>query len=211
MIIKVGMIGIGLLCLTHLGHMLVGAFVGDKLDLQYASLYMQVVLELWGRTGGIFFSIALIFASLTAGIGLTAATAEYFEEATKGKLSYKKGVFWVLLSSTVIGSIGLDSIVSLLAPLLDAFYPGAIIITLYYCFMPDCMQPRKLYAMKLAVIVSFFAGLSDVVFAYNQLFGWNNSICNTLYDVIPFTEYKMSWVPIALIFMILGHQIYVEK
>ena len=57
MIIKVGIIGIGLLCLTHLGHMLMGAYVGATLNLQYAPLYMQAVLELWGRADGIFLVI----------------------------------------------------------------------------------------------------------------------------------------------------------
>lgn len=205
MVIKVGIVGIGMLCLTHLGHMLVGSFVGDTLDLQYASLYTQVVLLLWGKMGGIFFSIALIFASLTTAIGLTAATAEYFEEATKGKLPYKKGTFLVLLGSTVIGSIGLDSIVAFFAPLLDAFYPGAIVITLYYSFMPDCMNPKKLNAMRFGVIVSFFAGMLDVLYTYNSLFGLNIQVYNDFYTMIPLTAYKLSWVPIALIFMCIGY------
>lgn len=166
MVIKVGIIGIGMLCLTHLGHMLVGAFVGDTLDLQYASLYTQVVLLLWSKIGGIFFSVALVFASLTTAIGLTAATAEYFEEATRWKMPYKKGTFWVLLGSTIIGSIGLDSIVVFLAPLLDAFYPGAIVITLDYTLMPDCLNPKKLNAMRFGVIASFIMGMLDVFIVY---------------------------------------------
>lgn len=208
MVIKVGIIGIGMLCLTHLGHMLVGSFVGDTLDLQYAALYTQVVLQLWGRMGGIFFSIALVFASLTTAIGLTAATAEYFEEATNGKLPYKKGAFWVLLGSTVIGSIGLDSIVAFFAPLLDAFYPGAIVITLYYSFMPDCLNPRKLNAMRFGVIVSFFMGMLDVLFTYNSLFGLNIQAYNDFYNMIPLTAYKLSWAPFAIAFMLIGYFTY---
>ena len=211
MVIKVGIIGIGMLCLTHLGHMLVGAFVGDTLDLQYAALYTQVVLLLWGKIGGIFFSVALVFASLTTAIGLTAATAEYFEEATGGKMPYKKGIFWVLLGSTIIGSIGLDSIVVFLAPLLDAFYPGAIVITLYYTLMPDCLNPKKLNAMRFGVIASFIMGMLDVLFTYNSLLNLNHEMYYAFYQMLPLTAYKLSWVPIAAIFMLIGYFTYQAK
>ena len=211
MIIKVGVIGIGMLCLTHLGHMLVGALVGNTLDLTYASLYTQVVLELWGRLGGIFFSIALVFASLTTAIGLTAATAEYFEEATHGKLSYRKGTVWVLIGSTIIGSIGLDTIVAFFAPLLDAFYPGAIVITLYYSFMPNCLEERKLRAMGFGVVVSFFMGMLDVLNTYNSLFGLQIQSYTDFYNKIPLTGYKLSWVPAAILFMVIGYFSYQKK
>lgn len=211
MVIKVGVIGIGMLCLTHLGHMLVGSFVGDTLDLKYASLYTQVVLELWGRMGGIFFSIALVFASLTTAIGLTAATAEYFEEATHGRLSYRKGTIWVLIGSTIIGSIGLNTIVAFFAPLLDAFYPGAIVITLYYSFMPNCLDARKLNAMRFGVIVSFIMGMLDVLYTYNDLFGLHMQAYNDFYNRIPLAAYKLSWVPVAIVFMLIGYFCYREK
>lgn len=205
MVIKVGILGIGMLSLTHLGHMLVGSLVGDALNLTYASLYTQVVLELWGRIGGIFFSVALVFASLTTAIGLTAATAEYFEEATHGKLPYRKGTILVLIGSTIIGSIGLDTIVAFFAPLLDAFYPGAIVITLYYSFMPNCMDKRKLNAMRFGVIVSFLMGILDVLYTYNSLFGLHIQAYNDFYNRIPLTEYKLSWVPAAVLFMLIGY------
>ena len=211
MVIKVGIIGIGMLCLTHLGHMLVGSFVGDTLDLKYASLYTQVVLELWGRMGGIFFSIALVFASLTTAIGLTAATAEYFEEATKGRLPYRKGTILVLIGSTIIGSIGLNTIVAFFAPLLDAFYPGAIVITLYYSFMPNCLDGRKLNAMRFGIIVSFVMGMLDVLYTYNGLFGLNIQSYNDFYNRIPLAAYKLSWVPVAIVFMLIGYFCYREK
>lgn len=211
MVIKVGIIGIGMLCLTHLGHMLVGAFVGDTLELSYASLYTQVVLELWGRIGGIFFSVALVFASLTTAIGLTAATAEYFEEATKGRLSYRKGAILVLIGSTIIGSIGLNTIVVFFAPLLDAFYPGAIVITLYYSFMPDCLNPRRLNAMRFATIASFLMGLLDVLHTYNGLFGLNIEAYTAFYQMIPLTAYKLSWVPAAVLFLLIGYFAYRPK
>ena len=204
-IIKVGIVGIGMLTCTHLGHMLVGSQVGDTLNLKYAALYTQVVLELWGKIGGICFSVALVFASLTTAIGLTAATAEYFEEASGGKLSYKKGAILVLIGSTIIGSIGLNSIVVFFAPLLDAFYPGAIILTLYYAFVPNCNSPKKLNALRFGVILSFLFGLVDVLMVYNGLFNLRLDAFKALYFKLPLAPYKLAWVPFCIIFMLAGY------
>ena len=126
-------------------------------------------------------------------------------------MPYKKGTFWVLLGSTIIGSIGLDSIVVFLAPLLDAFYPRAIVITLYYTLMPDCLNSKKLNAMWFGVIASFIMGMLDVLFTYNSLLNLNNEMYNAFYNMLPLTAYKLSWVPVAVIFMMIGYFTYKAK
>ena len=88
---RAGMIGIGILTVTHLGHMIIGANTGELFaDVKFAALYARVVVELWGTVGGVVFNIALLFAALTTAIGLAVATAEYFEKASHGKLNYRK-------------------------------------------------------------------------------------------------------------------------
>lgn len=48
-LMKVGLIGIGMLTLTHLGHMIVGSLTGTTFgETKYAALYSAVVLKLWG-------------------------------------------------------------------------------------------------------------------------------------------------------------------
>ena len=203
-VIKVGCVGIGILTTIHLGHMLVGSYAGSLEQLKYATLYAQVVLHLWGSTGGIFFSVALIFAALTTAIGLTAATAEYFEEASHKRLPYKGIAIAVLSSSTIIGSIGLEQIVAIFAPLLDAFYPGAILLTLYYAFVPNCFSPKGLNGLRYAVIASFTMGLLDVAFTYNGLFSLELQAFVHFYQSLPLSAYKLTWVPVALLCGLLG-------
>lgn len=210
-IILVGIIGIGMLCITHLGHMLVGSLVGETLNLNYASLYTEVVLQLWGKVGGILFSVALVFASLTTAIGLTAATAEYFEEASEKKISYKKGAILVLIGSTIIGSIGLNSIVVFFAPLLDAFYPGAIVITLYYTLMPNCLNSKRLNMLKWGIIVAFGFGILDVMYVYNGLFNLNIDLYNKFYLALPLSSFKLAWVPFSVVAMIIGSFVYKDN
>lgn len=203
---KVGVIGIGMLTLTHFGHMLVGALTGTELaHLEYSSLYTRVVIMLWGQTGGILFSIALIFAALTTAIGLTASTANYFEEATKGKLSYRNAAILILIGSTIISSIGLGAIVKFVAPLLDSFYPGCIVLTVYYTVARNCnTDPRNLNAMRFGVIVAFIMGLFDGLIRYNEVLELGLTGLRDFYHLIPLAQDNLAWVTITLPFMVIG-------
>ena len=200
-IIRVGIVGIGLLSLTHLGHMIVGANTGGTIELQYVTLYTQVAFELLGTIGGAIFSIGLVFASLTTAIGISAATAEFCEDASNKKLKYKKSIAIVCIFSAVIGAIGLTNILTYVAPIQDAVYPGAIILVLYYVLMPDCQNKRHLAVCKWGIIVSVFFGVLDGIYTYNNLLNLNLDWFVNLYLKLPFAEWKLAWVPVCAIVM----------
>jgi len=206
-LIKVGIAGIGILSLTHLGHMLVGSLNGALFPgIMYSALYTQVVVELWGRIGGTCFSIALMFAVLTTAIGLAAACAEYFEEATGGKLSYKKGVTATLILSTVVSSFGLNTVMTYVGPLIDVTYPAAIVMTLYYAFAPNCIDNKRgINAMRYGVVISFLWGVFDVIIIYIDTLELNADILKNIYHMLPFSEVRLSWVPLAVICMVIGY------
>lgn len=196
-IVRVGIVGIGLLSLTHLGHMIVGANTGGTIELQYVTLYTQVAFELLGTVGGTVFSVGLVFASLTTAIGISAATAEYCEDATGGKFGYKKAIRLVCIFS----AIGLTNILTYVAPIQDAVYPGAIILVLYYVFMPDCQNKRHLAVCKWGIIVSVFFGILDGIYTYNNLLNLNLDGFVNIYLKLPFAEWKLAWVPVCIVVM----------
>ena len=200
-IIRVGIVGIGLLSLTHLGHMIVGANTGGTIELQYVTLYTQVAFELLGAVGGAIFSVGLVFASLTTAIGISAATAEYCEDATSGKFGYKKAIAIVCVFSAIIGAIGLTNILTYVAPIQDAVYPGAIILVLYYVFMPNCQNKKHLAVCKWGIIVSVFFGVLDGIYTYNNLLNLNLDGFVNIYLKLPFAEWKLAWVPVCIIVM----------
>lgn len=200
-IIRVGIVGIGLLSLTHLGHMIVGANTGGTIELQYVTLYTQVAFELLGAVGRAIFSVGLVFASLTTAIGISAATAEYCEDATGGKFGYKKAIAIVCVFSAIIGAIGLTNILTYVAPIQDAVYPGAIILVLYYVFMPNCQNKKHLAVCKWGIIVSVFFGVLDGIYTYNNLLNLNLDGFVNIYLKLPFAEWKLAWVPVCIIVM----------
>ena len=75
--------------LTFLGATTSTAF-GDGLD--RAALIVAITQELLGQAGVVILAIVVTLACLTTAIGLFGATASYFEEMTKGRLSYRTGI-----------------------------------------------------------------------------------------------------------------------
>ncbi|MGI6028365.1 MAG: branched-chain amino acid transport system II carrier protein [Candidatus Heteroscillospira sp.] len=210
-VVKVGLVGMGLLSLTHFGHMIVGANTGGTINLSYAQLYTEVVRALWGNVGGIFFSIALVAAALTTAVGLTGSTAEYMEEATGGRCSYKAAAIATCAVSIVISAVGLDSIITLITPLLDAFYPGAIVIVLYYVFMPRFNEKSRLYALAFAFYGATLSGVLDVCAAYCRILGLKAPGFLAFYNMLPWSEHKLTWVFLAVVCYLLGLLLYHAK
>ena len=206
----IGLIGTGILTITHFCHMLLGSLTGDLFkELKYSALYAQVVVTLWGETGGVIFNIGLLFAALTTAIGLTTATSEYFEETTKGKTSYKKAAIATLVVSAVVSTIGLENIVTYTAPLLDVIYPPAITITLYYTVIPNLIRrQRALGALKAGTIAAFGWGIFEGIIGYCEILKIKSSVLINIYNIFPLSVYGMGWVSIAVGASVLGYLFY---
>lgn len=196
---RAGMIGIGILTVTHLGHMIIGANTGELFaDVKFAALYARVVVELWGTVGGVVFNIALLFAALTTAIGLAVATAEYFEKASHGKLNYRKSAIVVLAISVLVSTMGLSNIVVFVTPLLDVIYPAAITLTLYYALIPNLIKKTRLLgAMQAGVIGAFVWGTYEGIIKYMEMFHLDAGLLKSIYAYFPLSNYGLGWVLIV--------------
>lgn len=160
-------IGIGLLCLTHLGHMYLGARTGSAFaHLEYATLYSSVVMALWGKTGGVLFNLGLLLAALTTAIGCTAGVAFYLEEFSNQRLSYNKAAILILIVSTLVSSLGLSRIIELTAPVFSVIYPPAIVLTVLYSVLTPYKDARHAKIVAAAAWASLFFGLLDGLCAW---------------------------------------------
>ena len=197
---------LGLLMITILGHMIAGANTGDTIDLTLSALYTQMVLELWGSAGGILFNIALITAALTTAVGAVSSTSEIWEEILHEKneklFTYKNFCIASCALSCVVSFADLDTIVKVIGPVLDACYPPAIVIAMYYCL---CRRPERtsnLRAGKWAVIGSFVVSVIQLAVRYSEMFslGWDK--LSSLYYALPLAEYSLAWLPVSLILIL---------
>lgn len=207
-IIRVGIIGIALLTITHLCHMLIGASTGGTIDLTYTALYTEVATQLLGKAGGVLFSVALFFAALTTAIGMTSGCAEFFLDTTQGKIDYKKAAISILVLSTIFGCMGLSSILELLGPILDGIYPAAIVLVIYYAIMPNNQNEKNLKICSYAMITALIFGVIDTIYAYGIKLNIDLGIINKFYETLPLSSEKLAWVPWTVLVAIIGYFIF---
>ncbi len=203
-LIVVGSIGLTLLALAHLGHMLIGANTGGTINLTLSALYMEVVIRLFGKAGGGVFLVALVSAAISASVGIGASSAEYFYIATKTKYSYNKISLIICGVSLLISSSGLERVVLLLGPVLDACYPCIIVIVIYYAFVPAFDCSKNLNGLLWAMIGTTSFSVFELFYTYNNLFNMGLQWYNWLYEKLPLSQYRLTWVPIAITFYFAG-------
>jgi len=209
--IRLGIVGLGMLAITHLGHMVVGASTGGTIDLTLSQLYGEVVLQLWGSVGAVLFNIALIFAALTTAVGLGGSTGEHFYEAFKGRVSYKIVALATMAVSALVASMGLNNIVKFVGPLLDACYPAAIVVVLYYVVVPNSSNPRLLNAARFAMIAAAFTGGLGIANKYCEMFGATNNFFTRFYAMLPLADIQLTWVPVSAVCFLLGLALYFPR
>ena len=86
-----------------------------------------IVYQLFGGPGAIFLAAIFTLACLTTCIGLITSISQYFSMQFK-KLSYRSWVFIIVGFSFLICNLGLNAILSISIPVLNAIYPISIVL-----------------------------------------------------------------------------------
>lgn len=204
---KTGLAGLGLLAVTMLGHMIAGANTGGTIDLTLSALYTEMVRVLWGNTGGILFNIALVTAALTTAVGAVSSTSEMWEEILKDKnrklFTYKNFCIISCVLSAVVSFADLDTIVKVIGPVLDACYPPAIVIALFYCFCRGHDEAPNRLAAKWAVISALIISTLQLASRYSDMFGLGWDAVTGLYGRLPLAQYSLAWLPVSVLIYVL--------
>jgi LIVCS family branched-chain amino acid:cation transporter len=105
----------------------------------------------------------------------------------------------------------LDTIVKIIGPVLDAFYPAAIVIAMYYCMCRRIDDPTNINAGKWAVISAFLISILQLAVRYSEMFdlGWN--ALGKAYYSLPLAEYSLAWLPVCVIVFAMVKLIYIRK
>lgn len=210
-LIKIGIVGLGLLAVTILGHMISGANTGGTIDLTLSALYTEMVLQLWGSFGGILFNIALVAAALTTAVGAVSSTSEIWEEILRDKnekaFTYRNFCIASCALSCVVSFADLDTIVRIIGPVLDACYPAAIVIAMYYCLCRKPDDTAALRAGKWAMICAFAISVLQLAIRYSEMFGLGWDLLSKAYYALPLAEYSLAWLPVSVIIYAVLHLI----
>ena len=206
-LVKTGFIGLGLLAVTILGHMIAGANTGGTIDLTLSALYTEMVRMQWGKAGGIIFNVALVTAALTTAVGAVSSTSEIWEEIladkNPGLFKYRNFCIASCVLSAVVSFADLDTIVKVIGPVLDACYPPAIVIAMYYCACrrPDDISNRL--AAKWAVIGALIVSILQLAVRYSDMFSIGLDRFTHLYNMLPLAGYSLAWLPVSVLIYVI--------
>ena len=98
-----------------------------------------------------------------------------------------------------------------MGPLLNACYPAAIIVVLYYVFVKNHADPKLMNGARYATIAAGISGMIDVLSSYNYLFGINSQAFSNFYAALPLSNVMLTWIPVSVIFFVIGMLTYKKK
>ena len=159
-----------------------------------AKLLSMIIQDLLGFGGMVLLGIIVGLACLTTSIGLTSATASYFETLFKGKVSYKTLVVVVTVFSFAVSNIGLNQIIAIASPILSLLYPVVIILVICSFFKDRLL---RCYLPVAACLVAFVITCFDTL---HSTFGMNFSFL----EMLPLDSMGLGWVLPAVIGGLIG-------
>ena len=208
MMFGVGIVAFILLALVYSTLAYSGASMSTVIDstAQRAAMLTTIVKNLLGSWGQLAMGLAVCFACLTTAIGLTTTCGQYFEEVSKGKISYKKTILITVAVEFIISLVGVDSLINLAVPVLTFIFPIMIALILFSAF--DQYIPYD-WTYLGAVVGAGIVGLVQGINTLSQLLGGNLlGDAVKLIGTFPLATYGLEWiVPTfvgALIFTILA-------
>ena len=168
--------GIALL-VVYLGLTYLGVTTSRFFDLtvQRTFLMVSIVRNLLGTPGVWLFSLIVTLACITTAVALVSSAADFFSSLLK--VSYTKMALAVCVFSAAAANFGLDTIVSIAAPVLNVVYPPTLVVVGFSFFekwLPNHSAVRFAAVGALAVSIAQTLGIQ----AANDLplaafgFGW---------------------------------------
>ena len=194
-LIKAGLVAILSLALIYGGFALVGAkmhsvlVTKDKIE-----LLVKTTSYLLGGYGNLILAICVAGACLTTAIGLVATVGEFFSSITSFK--YEKIVIFTVIISFLLSILGVESIIRISVPILVFIYPvmiSLIILNLFGKYI------KNDYVYKGVVLFTGIIGLIESLASI----GITNTYTNSVLEILPFSDYGLTWLFPGLIGYIL--------
>ena len=150
----------------------------------------RIVYQVFGSTGAILLAAIFTLACLTTCVGLINSISQYFSVLFK-KVSYRAWVYVITFFSFLVCNLGLNVILSISVPILNAIYPVAIVLILLGLSHDLWKRNRFAYPMTVlgTAVVSTLYALSDV--------GVPLGILETALHKLPLYRLGFGWLCVA--------------
>ena len=156
-----------------------------------------IVSQLFGGPGAVLLAGIFTLACLTTCVGLITSISQFFSTLTH-KLSYRQWVFVIAGFSFVICNQGLNTILSLSIPVLNAIYPMSIALILLGMFHKWVGRFRYVYPVTIGAI-----GFVSVLYVLEQA-GLSLGFISTICHQLPLYALGLGWVVVGGVAIVLS-------
>lgn len=182
------------LALTYMGMCSSGVYAIQE---NGAWTLRQIVYQIFGNGGALLLAAIFTLACLTTCVGLINSISRYFSTLFK-KVSYKTWVLVIVAFSFLVCNLGLNMILSISIPVLNAIYPISIVLIALGLTDRFWKNNRFVYPM-----VIFGTGAASVLYALDAAkvpLGTLGLLCKKL----PMFSSGFGWVSIALVMFLMS-------
>lgn len=156
-----------------------------------------IVYDLFGNPGAILLAAIFTLACLTTCVGLMTSCSQYFSTLTK-KIQYKHWLLIIALFSFVICNQGLNALLSLSIPVLDAIYPISIVLIVLGLLDQYFKDNTFIYPVTITTV-----GCVSVVYALQSV-GIVIPFITNVFNMLPFYSLGLGWSIVALVSMVIS-------
>jgi len=166
-----------------------------------------IVYQLFGGPGAVLLAAIFTLACLTTCVGLITSISQFFTTLFK-KVTYQVWVLIIVIFSFLICNLGLNAILSISIPILNAIYPISILLILLG--LSDALWKNNPLVYPLVIAAT---GLVSVISAFETAgisLGFLTDFCHLL----PLYASGFGWVSVAVLAMcisVLMNQLYKMK
>ena len=153
-----------------------------------------IVSQVFGDWGAILLAAIFTLACLTTCVGLINSISQYFSTLTK-KVSYCQWVLIIVGFSFVICNLGLDAILSISIPVLNAIYPVSIVLIVLGLSHKLWESNALVYPLTVAGV-----GCVSVLYAMDQA-GVPLHILDGILRKLPLYGMGFGWVCVAVVML----------
>lgn len=195
--IHAGFIAGGVLLMVYSALAHVGAVTGGALGLgeNGAQTLNQAVRFLYGNGGLVMLAAIFFIACLNTCIGLISCCSRYFCTIVP-KVGYRSWALLFALVSLVISNIGLNRILEVSVPVLNAIYPVAIVLILLSFGFPDGRKWKAAYVFCISL-----TGIVSVLLSLEQA---GLSFLNPGLSMLPLYDMGLGWIGPAIVGLLAG-------
>lgn len=196
--IKSSIIAGSILTLVYLMLTIIGTYTSNIYPAYEngALILRRTMFDLLGNAGAIILAAIFTLACLTTCVGLTNSISSFFESKFK-RISYKNWVIIITILSFLICNLGLNMLLKVSIPILNAIYPVSIVLILLGLF--DKFINKNKYIYKLCI---YSTTIISVIYAIDQLA--NLGIVSNILSYIPLYNAGFGWVIVCSIMLVVS-------